>query len=181
MECHWWVLIAHLKNGRFVEILMDKRIMHYFQVPFFFQLKRWEGMCDSCRIMGPGWCLVNIGKDISRVNSMGNEMTSKSSTGWTPEPIRTDFHVTTNREFNFSRIFPPRDGSIKPTSSTLRWSGWKIRFFCLGRIPCSTVGNGVILTYRGFPKMVGNSPTTIGFRTKNDHFGVFWGYPYSHI
>ena len=22
------------------------------------------------------------------------------------------------------------------------------------------------------------SPTTMGFPTKNDHFGVFWGYPY---
>ena len=27
-----------------------------------------------------------------------------------------------------------------------------------------------------FPKMV--VPTTMGFSPKNDHFGVFWGYPY---
>ena len=28
----------------------------------------------------------------------------------------------------------------------------------------------------GFPKMVGFPKKTMGFPTKNDHFGVFWGY-----
>ena len=42
-----------------------------------------------------------------------------------------------------------------------------------------TSGDGMIETEMiyiwGFPKMVVVSPTTMGFPTKNDHFGVFRG------
>jgi len=34
----------------------------------------------------------------------------------------------------------------------------------------------VLLLFRGFLQWW--YPTTMGFPTKNDHFGVFWGYPY---
>ena len=34
----------------------------------------------------------------------------------------------------------------------------------------------IVITSWGFPKMVGFPNWPIGFPTKNDQFGVFWGY-----
>ena len=56
----------------------------------------------------------------------------------------------------------------------VRFRGWKLKNFL--EPPTSWFRYKLDAPYRGFLKWW--YPTTMGFPTKNDHFGVFWGYPY---
>ena len=47
---------------------------------------------------------------------------------------------------------------------------------CVNKLLIMPCFLGWISLYGGVPKMVGFPNKPIGFPTKNDHFGVFWGY-----
>ena len=71
----------------------------------------------------------------------------------------------------FQRTFTASSKSTQPGVS-VQGTGWAA---CQSS-GCNpdVVGPGSIWVYGGFLKWW--YPTTIGFPTKNDHFGVFWGY-----
>ena len=86
--------------------------------------------------------------------------------GWNHQ-LEKDCGYTKLRMILYSKIDISKPGMITP-SLKITVSTWKMGGVFILYI--------YIWIYGGFLKWC--YPTTMGFLTKNDHFGVFWGYPY---